>query len=104
MTSPTSITTQLGTARITLHNDLDVPVRVGVGDETSNEWVLAPGASAGPWDLVTSNVHGDGASVIRTDSAHVLPVTLSAALRYMQPRNEEARALNAIVGSVEFPF
>jgi Domain of unknown function (DUF4157) len=42
--------------------------------------------------------------LIRTDSAHVLPVTLSAALRYMQPRNEEARALNAIVGSVEFPF
>ena len=64
----TSIAPGLGTARITVRNDLDVTVRVTAGDETSNEWVLGPGATAGPWEMVTSNVHGDGASVVRIDT------------------------------------
>jgi Domain of unknown function (DUF4157) len=42
--------------------------------------------------------------LVKTDNAHVFPFSISAALRHVQPINGEARALTAIVGSVEFPF
>jgi Domain of unknown function (DUF4157) len=42
--------------------------------------------------------------LIKSDDAHVRAVTLSAAYRVMQPLNNEARALHAFVGSVEFQF
>jgi Domain of unknown function (DUF4157) len=42
--------------------------------------------------------------LVKTDDAHVFPFAISAAFRHVQPINGEARALNAIVGSVEFPF
>ena len=42
--------------------------------------------------------------LVKSGDAHVFPFSISAALRHVQPINGEARALTAIVGSVEFPF
>lgn len=42
--------------------------------------------------------------LVKAGDAHVFPFSISAALRHVQPINGEARALTAIVGSVEFPF
>ena len=42
--------------------------------------------------------------LIKAGDAHVFPLTLSAAYRVMQPLNNEARALHAFVGGVEFHF
>jgi len=42
--------------------------------------------------------------LIKAGDAHVFPLTLSAAYRVMQPLNNEAHALHAFVGGVEFQF
>jgi hypothetical protein len=42
--------------------------------------------------------------LIKSGDAHVTPVSFSAAYRLMQPINQEARALHAFMGSVEFRF
>ncbi len=42
--------------------------------------------------------------LVKSGDAHVTSFSISAALRHVQPINGEARALTAIVGSVEFPF
>jgi hypothetical protein len=56
-------------ARIYVENQYATAVTVGAGDETGNTWVLEPGQKAGPWDMLTSTSHGDGASVARVDDS-----------------------------------
>lgn len=56
-------------ARIYVENQYAVAVKVGAGDGTDNEWTLEPGATAGPWDMLTQSGPGtgDGANVARVD-------------------------------------
>lgn len=67
-TTSTSTESATGTASIVVVSHFPAVVRVDINDETARSWTLIEGQSFLPWTLITSNLHGDGASVTQPDT------------------------------------